>query len=173
MQTVAGTVRGITVIKQGTGRRGPWTLWGADIDGTQVKVGFQKPAFNVGDQVSLQCEQNRYGDIEVITPGKPVGGASKPAPKPAGTGQAGGRGYDRTFPVAKRSPEMAIIRQNALTNANATLSIWAQATGNKLPKDPEELAELIITLAYEYADFSSGQREVKAMEQVQGEVVNA
>lgn len=161
MQTISGMVNEIRPFKQGTGKRGPWTLWEVVIDGTRVKAGFDKPSYNVGDTVSVQATQNKYGDLEMVQPGKPVGGKSAP-PRAAGTGQVAARGYDRTFPVKTDSPEQAIIRQNALTNANAAVAKWFELAAGETPL-PEDLAaytELVIETAYKFTEFSSGQREV-------------
>lgn len=171
MQTITGTVNDISPFKTGTGKRGPWTLWQVDIDGTVVKAGFQKPGFNVGDQVTLQVAQNKYGDLEMIQPGKPVGGRqSSPAPTQGGSGSAGGRGFERTFPVKPDSPEMAIIRQNALTNANATLALFFDTNDVPPSVSEQDLAELVIDIAYKYAKFSSGQREVEIVNNMKKQV---
>lgn len=172
MKTISGQVTDITPqsgVSKRTGK--PYTIWTAVVDGTPVKMGFNKPGFNAGDTVTLDVQQNKYGDWEPIAPGKPSGGRapaapSGPAPAPAG----------RTFPVATTSPEMSIIRQNALTNANAAVGNYFEhcfedneAAPSSMPGSMEKYAELVIETAYKFAEFSSGQREVKAVKAIRGE----
>jgi hypothetical protein len=67
------------------------------------------------------------------------------------------------------SPEMSIIRQNALTNAREAVigsgmhsSPHTAATKEERQQQLDAMAEDIIYLAYKFADFSSGRRESKA-----------
>lgn len=167
MKTISGQVTEITPqsgVSKRTGK--PYTIWTAVVDGTPVKMGFNKPGFNAGDTVTLDVQQNKYGDWEPIAPGKPSGGRapaapSGPAPAPAG----------RTFPVATTSPEMSIIRQNALTNANAAVHHYMERNADSVtePDNVEGYIEMVIEAAYKFAEFSSGQREVKAVKAIRGE----
>lgn len=144
----------------------PFTIWYAELDdGTRLKFGFNKPKYAVGQRIVGVATPNKFGDLEFSETG-----AAPPAPsggsRPAATGGGG-----RTFPVSLTSPEMSIIRQNALTNANAALDHFiTHCTGEyEAPETPEEYGEAVIELAYKFAEFSSGQREAKRVSRMTGE----
>ena len=163
--TITGTVQAITPTNGVSKRTGkPYTIWTATIDGNEVKAGFKKPGFEVGQNVSVEVNTNKWGDVEMVTPGTPT--YSKPTMPSASSG--GGAPAGRTFPVNKTSPEMSIIRQNALTNANAAVNNYYEFstldTGEIGSLD--EYLEKVIETAYKFTDFSSGQREVKAVERM-------
>jgi hypothetical protein len=167
MNTITGMVEAITPMNGVSKRTGkPYTIWTATVDGQEVKMGFTKPSFNVGDTVSLDTEVNKYGDTEVIKPGA-RGSAPAPRSAPAGGGSAPAArgGFDRTFPVKTNSPEMSIIRQNALTNANAAVHHYMERNHGEVtePETVEAYIEMVIETAYKFAEFSSGQREAKAV----------
>lgn len=170
--TISGMVQAITPnngVSKRTGK--PYTIWTVTVDGHEVKAGFKKPGFEVGQNVSLPVATNKWGDVEMIQPGAPTGGYTAP-PKPSGgTSAPGGAPMGgRTFPVAKNSPEMSIIRQNALTNANSLLEKLMEHGCTFQDEDqysdvtPEEWTEHLIKIAYKLTEFSSGQREAKAVE---------
>jgi hypothetical protein len=160
---VSGSVNSITT-KPITARSGKtYTIWYIDIDGTSVNMGFNKPGFTVGDNISLDCQANKYGELEVIKAGSPSGGRSAPS-TPVGAPASPKSGYTpKPFPVPRNSSDMSIIRQNSLTNANATVASLVQSGAIQDGLEWKDMAELVIEIAYMYADFSSGQREVKAI----------
>lgn len=169
--TINGMVQAITPqhgVSKRTGK--PYTIWTVTVDGQEVKAGFKKPGFEVGQTVSIPVSTNKWGDTEMVQPGTPTGGYSGPAkPISAPAIGAGPGAGGRTFPVARTSPEMSIIRQNALTNANAAVAnyfenVYENNPAGDQPNDFNEYIELVIDTAYKFTDFSSGQREVKAVE---------
>jgi len=178
MEQITGMINDISAVKGVSKRTGkPYSIWWVDVNGTNVKAGFNRPGFNVGDTVTLDVQTNKYGEQEIVTAGKSMSPAAKPAPM-AASGSGGGRGgFERTFPVKKDSPEMAIIRQNALTNAVRFLEDIAPQEYmcdeidevKSFEEYVDKCGEAIITLACKFAEFSSGQREVKAVERMRGE----
>lgn len=168
---VNGMVQAITPMNGISKRTNkPYTIWTVTVDGQDVKAGFKKPGFEVGQVVSIPTSTNKWGDVEMIQPGTPTGGYTPP-PGPISTptiGAGPGAG-GRTFPVNRTSPEMSIIRQNALTNANAAVhnyfeNVYENNPAGDQPIDFNEYVNLVIDTAYKFTDFSSGQREVKAVE---------
>lgn len=133
-------------------------------DGTSVEVGFKNP-YQTGEYFNRSVEF-KYGTWKDVGPA--VAGAEVATPSPAARPAAGGAPSGRTFPVSRESPEMSIIRQNALTNAREVLVCLYGNGDDAYPGMPkaerqqylDALAEDIFHLAYKFADFSSGQREV-------------
>lgn len=133
-----------------------------ELDGGEViNVGFNNP-FKVGQRVTLDAEQ-QYGELKMSQSGGGGGGAA-PAPKQAAAPKSN---YvppsARPFPVPKNTGEIAIIRQNALTNAVTMFCNGAlEFVPNKEDmKSVDELVEEVIKMAYAFAEFSSGNREVR------------
>ena len=80
---------------------------------------------------------------------------------------------DRVFPIPTTHGDMAIIRQNALTNAVATVADYiATLDASKWP-DLSAWKDMVIETAYDFAKFSSGQREVEAISRLTGAGVPA
>jgi hypothetical protein len=132
-------------------------------DGTKFDTSFKTPASLGIGPVGSTCEvvltNTKYG-LKFKETGN-AQGAAPAASVPATSRPTGAAG--RPFPVPKNSGELAIIRQNALTNAVS----WYNA--NVVPEenvDDEVTAERIIAMAYRFAEFSSGHREVAAVEQM-------
>ena len=128
-------------------------------DGSEVNVGFKQP-FNVGQYVTLDVEQ-KYGELKMLSTSN---GNAQTVSKQAPTTGTSARTpvSSRPFPIPKTSGEMAIIRQNALTNAvtmfcNGALEF---VPGKDEMKSTDELIEEVLKMAYKFAEFSSGQREV-------------
>lgn len=136
--------------------------------GDKVDCGFTDPGLNAGDVVEFMGDAGQYG-IKVVkgtlkhSSKTPVEATDKPA---GGTGTGtrnGGSGgaSGRPFPVPSASGEMAIIRQNALTNAvNFVNGLDYPFSGI------DEKRDAVIETAYKFAEFSSGQREVKAAQEI-------
>lgn len=140
--------------------------------GEKVDCGFADLGLRDGMTVEFMGEPDKYG-IKVVkgtlqtSTKAPVGATEKPAEASTGgtrySPQGGASG--RPFPVPTTSGELAIIRQNALTNA---VNFFG---ANYFSTDPDQptlaaKADMVIELAYKFADFSSGQREVKAMREL-------
>jgi hypothetical protein len=132
-------------------------LWYAELDdGRKLKFGFNKPKYAVGQRLVGHATTNKFGDLEFSD--KPGGAA--PSTSSGGSG-ASTTNTGRRFPVPATSPETSIIRQNSLTNANTAVSAYFDCHADKCPESVEEYLDLVIEAAYKFADFSSGQREVK------------
>lgn len=140
-------------------------------DGTKYGFAFADPArsgISVGSVVSCSGETDRFGiklDPKTVT----VGGvlsetASTPtsAPKSAPYGSGA-----KVFPLPKTHGDTAIIRQNSLTNAVATVADFIATQPTEKWPDLDTWTDMVITTAYKYADFSSGQREVQAVQKMQ------
>ncbi len=137
-------------------------------DGTEVEVGFNQP-YSVGEYFDRTVEM-KFGKLADVGPAKPGDSeVSSPSPRAAAGGAPSAPSGGRTFPVGLESPEMSIIRQNALTNAReAVMGMYDPNTisFNRLTKEERQqaldsVAEDILYLAYKFTDFSSGQREAK------------
>jgi hypothetical protein len=137
----------------------PFRIWSMHMDdGTVLRMGFNKPKYEVGQRVVGTATTNRFGELEFseVVSASTATETRTLAPAPAG----------RTFPLNTTSPEMSIVRQNALTNANATVATLLLNSPIDSPYKFSSLSELsdwVIETAYKYAEFSSGQREVKML----------
>ena len=154
MNTVTGTVTEAWSDSKTSKAGKPFRLHYIRLDdGTQVNVGFNNP-HSVGDGVSLNVEE-KYGELQVIRgPAKAPPAAMKaPTPTTATKNKHG--------PLAATDKDMCIIRQNALTNANSLLSSYAMSNPSAIPENMDEMTEMLISIAYDLADFSSGKREEK------------
>lgn len=160
-----------------TSKKAPYrefTVYTATLDsGDRVDYGFNRPPVSEGDVFDEMCVQN-YGKW------KPTGGKVVGITAPSGAGPAP---KNRAFPVSIEHGSMAIIRQNALTNA--VKAVNAQGLGEQDPSiccapeldltDPAQrkvYVDTVISIAYEFADFSSGRREEKAAHVAQEMVIN-
>jgi hypothetical protein len=135
-------------------------------DGTKIEVGFKQP-YSVGEYFNRTVE-TKYGKLVDSGPAEPGDTEPGPSPSPAAPSRPAPPS-GRTFPVDIGSPEMSIIRQNALTNAREAVSNFmgypnvanSGATKAERQQTLDAIAEDIVYLAYKFTDFSSGQREVK------------
>ena len=142
----------------------PFKIWNVTLDnGTVLKMGFNKPSYVVGQRLVGTASTNKFGDLEFSE-----GGVPAPTATPTGGApRASAPRQDKTFPVGKLHPDMAIIRQNALTNANATVSTLVGVV-DMAEHSVESIIDLVIETAYKYAEFSSGQREAKMVTHMTG-----
>lgn len=122
-------------------------------DGSVYENGYTMPPVSVGDTVSIEYEVS-YGKNKVSSISK--GGAGAPTPTPARSGSPSAR----RFPVDIDSPEMSIIRQSAL---KAAVDVWGHLYDTVEDVDDNKVAERIINMAYKFTEFSSGQREVRML----------
>jgi hypothetical protein len=132
-------------------------------DGTKYGFAFTDPSrsgISVGTVVSASGTAGKYGvtlDPKTVSLGGTVN-ASQPAAKAAPAAS-----YGKVFPLPKTHGDTAIIRQNALTNAVATVADFIATQPTEKWPDLDTWTDMVITTAYKYAEFSSGQREVKAV----------
>lgn len=136
-------------------------------DGEQIEVGL-KQKYAVGARINVDVDK-QFGKLKEVGP--PTGVPTKAEPAPLrGTSPAFSR-QEKVFPVPELSGEMAIIRQNALTNAvNVVVNKSSVLLGVDKTKAEREqflnaLVEDILGIAYKFADFSSGHREAKLARQ--------
>lgn len=126
-------------------------------DGTWYKCGFTKPKCSEGDTIEVDVKETDYG-TEIIDPKniRAVGGGGISVPTagaPRSSGGASRGGYERVFPVPALSPERAIIRQNALTNAR---ELVVAKFGGKPFEATYEVLDQIIKTAREFEAYSTG-----------------
>jgi hypothetical protein len=131
-------------------------------DGDQIEVGL-KAKYKIGDRFYADIDK-KFGKLTEVGP--PSGVPSKPSSAGVPAGDSNTK-QARVFPIPELSGEMAIIRQNALTNAvNLINSKFSQIVGaDKTKAEREQLADAyvedVLRVAYKFADFSSGHREAK------------
>ena len=151
-----------------TGKFGPATVYDlVGADGTKYSYGFTNPSkagITVGTVVTGSGTSDKWGvkiDPKTVT----VGGGLSASPKAADASakpHGGSASYGKIFPVPKTHGDTAIIRQNALTNAVATVADFIATQPTEKWPSLEEWQDMVIATALKYAEFSSGQREVKA-----------
>lgn len=111
MGQVTGQIESIGE-KQGTGKTGnPYTMYSVKVNGAWHGAGFDKPAYGEGQIVTFEMVQN--GQYQNMKKGSMQLSAGSPQGAPAANNAA---------PQASSGPtpnQMQIMRQNAVTNANA------------------------------------------------------
>lgn len=145
-------------------------------DGTKYGFAFNAPAkygIAVGTKVTGIATPGKYGmDLDAKTVS--IGGTAAVTPTPAGAAPAmksfSGGASGRPFPVPNTSGEMAIIRQNALTNAVATVADFIATQPSEKWPTLDTWTDMVIDTAYKFAKFSSGQREIEAVKKLAGVV---
>lgn len=142
-------------------------------DGTWYKCGFTKPKCSEGDTIEVDVKETDYG-TEIIDPKniRAVGGGGVSVPTasaPRSSGGGGRAGYDRVFPVPALSPERAIIRQNALTNAREL--VVASHGGKPYDLTSTHMTQDIIAIARMFESYSTGDIDkAEAMAEIAGEI---
>ena len=126
--------------------------------GNKYEAGWKNPGLAPGVFVEADMEENQYGkqvtNIRVkgasaTSVGTAVAAGAPTAARPAEPG----------FPLNPQSREISIIRQNALTNAVATLK-----HNNHEFDTAEEYAHKAIEIARIYADYTSGHDLLKKLD---------
>jgi|CXWL01.1.fsa_nt_gi hypothetical protein len=134
-----------SLISKKTGK--PFKVHSVTLDnGQQFEVGFQQP-FLVGQNINVEVE-TKYGKQAMVGQGGSGGAASSPPSVSSGA---------LAFPIPLTSKEQSICRQSAL---KAAVDIY-QCIGIEPSSNMDALAEDIISLAYKFTDFSTGNRETK------------
>lgn len=153
---VKGTVDSVYSKTKST-RAGDKTIFYADVDGTEINMGF-KPTMEEGEYVNVEVAE-KFGELQIV--GK--GGGKAPA-KPSSTGsfsKGPAKSRGGAFPIEPTDSQVSIIRQSSLNRAVETIRDQINA-GVLVVNTAEEYEAEVIRLAYEYTDFATGQREVKA-----------
>lgn len=137
-----------------------FTIWSANLDnGLAVAISFNKQKYKPGDTFDHWVTSNKYNELE-ITEAPTSSGVAQIVPNAHQfTPSKGNVQVMKTFPVEGNHPDMSIIRQSAL---KAALEYHAL-----LGKKTVTIDDILAT-AYDFADFSSGQREVKVAKQLGG-----
>lgn len=173
--TVSNIESGVANTKYGV--KPTYTLV-AQETGEKYRLGFTNPAklgIAVGTVVNGSVSVTKYGtDLDAKT--VRIGGSVVPAaasPVSSVPGPARKAFAEKVFPVPLTHGDMAIIRQNALTNAVSTVADFiATQQADKWPT-LEVWTDMVINTAYKYSKFSSGQRETDALEKLQKAGVEA
>ncbi len=153
MNRVEGNIDNITT-KEVKTKFGPKPVYMVEVNGTVVNCGFRKPSFHVGEYVEWDTEI-KYGELQLVTKGQAPSQGQQQQPQSRGTTTP----PRSQFPVGKDTKDISIIRQSAL---KAAVETFALSKDSWSADDMDDLAEQIIHLAYKYAEFGSGHREVKA-----------
>lgn len=142
---------------------GPKKAFSIKANGEWYGYGFKKPAFSIGDEVDFQFSETAYGkqvdDKSVRTLSK----APAPAPAPAKAYGAPAK----VFPIPPLHGDRAIVRQNSITNA--TKMVTELLVANKAKMDAfsmSETADLIVNIARKFEEYSCGDIEAIAAEQM-------
>lgn len=142
------------------------TVYSAIIDGTEVDLGFKCP-HSEGEYVDLDVESTKWG-LKIAQAGRKSFGSAPPAKmKQAGTKAA----PNKQFPVDPNSKDHVIIRQNALTNANAAVAN-AIAAGAKY-ESAEEVFNEVIKVAYNLTGFAMGTLDATLVAEAKAKQENA
>jgi hypothetical protein len=137
-------------------------------NGEKFNLGFNKPAFKVGDTIEFTFTEGTYGkDVEkgtvrVISKGVP----GLTAPSPSNDGPAPARSYgppSRPFPIPLLHGDRAIIRQNSLTNA-VKLFTDSTDTESLIKMTSDELVDHVLKIASRFEEYSAGDVERRAAE---------
>jgi hypothetical protein len=144
-------------------RAGDKTIhYGQVDDGTVVNLGF-KPVWEEGEYVNVQVAE-KFGELQIDRSGKgskpksATGSSAKPAPAPSKGGFSKSVGK---FPIEPTDSQVSIIRQSSLNRAVEVVRDLVSA-GLLTPTNNDEYEAEVVRLAYEFTDFATGQREVKA-----------
>lgn len=142
--------------KEVTTKFGPKNVYHAMINGHDVNLGFNTK-LSQGESVVLNVE-NKYGGYQLLQ-GAPAG---TPTPvQPAGSGgPTVGRPSKAAFPVDINANGTSICRQSSLNRA--VESVIALMDVNLISlKTEQEYLDKVFEIAYQFTDFTTGQREVK------------
>lgn len=170
IEGVISSLEGKT-ITAGTGKQ--YTVYSATIGSDVVNIGFNQDKLQEGQTVKLDnVVVGKYGLELPRTPKK--GGSPNAAPSNVTSINQGGSSArpgsgnfaPKTFPVGTTHGDISIIRQSALKAAVDTIAL----TGAGKTATLEKLADQAIALAYKYAAFSSGQKEVEEVKDLTKEI---
>jgi hypothetical protein len=112
-----------------------------------------KPAPNAGDVVSFDDgDKNYIKRLRVAGGGPSFSGSTRPSEAPRAPETVG------AVPLAR---ERAIIRQNALTNAVASLTNILPKGAKVGDEDLEAFADTVVSLAMRYENYTSGDMDIE------------
>lgn len=130
----------------------------SDEFGNKYEAGWKNPGIPPGAFVEADMEENQYGKQITNIRVKGAGGAV-PAPSAGPVAASSARPAEPGFPLNPQSREISIIRQNALTNAVATVKDYMGSFD-----DLVVYTDTVLTIARKYADYTSGHDILKQLE---------
>jgi hypothetical protein len=134
------------------------------VDNQWVKTGFKNPRVSVGDVVSFDGVEGKYGlegtDVKVngkavATPAGLVAGA---ASSPKGFVPVAASSYSKMFPIPPLHGDRSIVRQNAL---NRAADLVAAAHGGKAFAMDDDAVTRIIALARKFEAYTAGDLDME------------
>ena len=159
MSQISGVIEEISSVKSVSKAGRPYTKWYLHIDGEKVGAGLSRPTgFSEGDNVTVEVE-TKYGELQLVASASPTTGRT-PNPK-SRRANGSAAGPSAAFPVAKDSNGMSICRQSALKAAVEVVDMYVRLNDEAVGMTIDDLKEMVIDTAYEFTDFSTGEREVK------------
>ena len=168
-QVVTGTIDSIYTKEVNT-KRGPAQVYHAMVNGQDINLGF-KTSHSQGEAISWNVEE-KYGSLQYIeeapaNSSNPVAGSipipNVQAPIPTRSATVAISKAPTQFPTIKGTKDVSIIRQNSLTHASRVVHDMHEASVISI-KNEEEYVNKVLEIAYIFADFSTGWREVKEAE---------
>lgn len=174
MSSIFGKIEALTPRNVVT-RFGPRNCYNIRVGGVEYQLGFGKPTVSVGEEVTFEAEETKYGmDIKkgslvsktlmgALKSGPSVSSAVVIAPTPF---VPKSHYADRKFPIDALSPERAIIRQNAMNRASEVVLFVAPSQAllgwPGRQEEHEILAHEMVRVARIFEAYSSGDSEVAA-----------
>ncbi len=162
-EQIAGVIDSIYTkeiqIKNGP-RTGQTTqIYHATINGHDVNLGFETK-LSQGENVVLNVE-HKYGGYQLLQ-GAPSGQPTSVPAAGIGTAVAAPRNpaARAAFPVDIDSTGTSICRQSSLNRAVELVSLMV-AESIVVMKTEQEYLDKVFEIAYQFTDFTTGQREVK------------
>ncbi len=132
-------------------------------DGQWYKCGFKKPHAAVGDTVSFDFTEGKYGkDVDMGSFSKTTAAPTEVSAPAAPA--AAPRSYGppvKPFPIPPLHGDRAIIRQNALTNARELFAVYS-TLNKKMDWDKDVIAAAVIGLARQFEAYSCGDLDMAA-----------
>jgi hypothetical protein len=158
-EQISGVIDSIYTKEVNT-KRGPANVYHATINGHDVNLGFQTK-LSQGENVVLNVE-NKYGGYQLIQ-GDPTG----PTTQVSAANASGNNGAVQPRPAAKQAFPVdinangtSICRQSSLNRAVESV-VAMMKDGILMLKTEQEYLDKVFEIAYQFTDFSTGQREVK------------
>ncbi len=158
-EQIAGVIDSIYT-KEVTTRFGPKNVYHATINGHDVNLGFNTK-LSQGENVVLNVE-NKYGGYQLLQgapsgTATPVPAAGNSGPTEAVQSRPAGK---FAFPVDINANGTSICRQSSLNRAVELVSLMVE---NEVitPQTEQDYLDKVFEIAYQFTDFTTGQREVK------------
>lgn len=159
-EQIAGVIDSIYT-KEVTTKFGPKNVYHAMINGHDVNLGFNTK-LSQGETVVLNVE-NKYGGYQLLQ-GPATGTPTPVGPAGSNSGSSGAvqsrPAAKQAFPVDINANGTSICRQSSLNRAVEVVSLMV-AESIFVMKNEQEFLDKVFEIAYQFTDFTTGQREVK------------